>query len=58
MQITDAVQNRKDLEIYHLETHENRQVLDQYFKNWLRRPDISDDRYQELVARLLTTCAC
>jgi hypothetical protein len=49
MLIADKVQNRKDFELYHLDTHERSNVLDQYFKNWLTRLGITEERYQELV---------
>ena len=49
MLIADKVQNRKDFELYHLDTHERSDVLDQYFKNWLTRLGITEERYQELV---------
>jgi hypothetical protein len=49
MLIADKVQNRKDFELYHLDTHERSDVLDQYFKNWLIRLGITEERYQELV---------
>lgn len=52
MLIADKVQNRKDFEIHHLEKHENSARLDVYFKNWLRKLDVSEARYKELVLRL------
>ncbi len=52
MLIADKVQNRRDFEIHHLGAHENARVLDQYFKNWLRRLDVSEQRYQALIAPL------
>ena len=48
--IADKVQNRKDFEIHHRNTHENREILAQYFDNWLRRLAVSEVRYTELVS--------
>jgi hypothetical protein len=52
MLVADKVQNRKDFEIHHHETHENADVLARYFRNWLRRLGIGEERYLAL-ARLL-----
>lgn len=52
MLVADKVQNRKDFEIHHLGSHENSVVLQRYFGNWLRKLDISETRYGELVALL------
>lgn len=52
MLIADKVQNRKDFEKYHLQSHPRSPVLEQYFKNWLARLAISEDRYQELILLL------
>jgi hypothetical protein len=52
MLIADKVQNRKDFEIHHLGKHENSARLEVYFKNWLRKLEVSEVRYQELVLRL------
>jgi hypothetical protein len=49
MLIADKVQNRKDFERYHRDTHPRAQALDQYFRNWLAALEISETRYQELV---------
>jgi hypothetical protein len=49
MLIADKVQNRKDFEVHHHSTHENTEVLVQYFNNWLRALGISEARYRELV---------
>ncbi len=52
MLVADKVQNRKDFELFHLESHPKSAVLAGYFGNWLRRLDISEERYEELLARL------
>lgn len=48
MLIADKVQNRKDFELFHLGKHERSNELDSYFKNWLRKFDISEERYEQL----------
>jgi len=52
MLVADKVQNRKDFLAYHKGTHARSDELDYYFKLWLRRLDISEERYQELVEGL------
>ena len=52
MLVADKVQNRKDFDVHHRDSHANSAVLQRYFANWLRRLDISETRYGELVARL------
>lgn len=52
MLIADKVQNRKDFLLYHKDTHERSLELDFYFKYWLDKLGISEERYQELVKDL------
>jgi hypothetical protein len=52
MLVADKVQNRKDFEIHHLGSHPNSAVLQRYFANWLRRLDISETRYGQLIGLL------
>lgn len=52
MLIADKVQNRKDFLVYHKGTHEKSLELDFYFKYWLDKLGISEERYQELVENL------
>jgi hypothetical protein len=52
MLIADKVQNRKDFERYHRETHPRAGELDHYFRNWLTALGITEARYQELVQRI------
>jgi glutamate racemase len=52
MLVADKVQNRKDFEIYHLQNHPRSKELQQYFRNWLQRLEISEEKYQELVAKI------
>lgn len=49
MLIADKVQNRKDFELYHKGKHEKSDELDRYFKQWLNRLEISEEKYRELV---------
>lgn len=52
MLVGDKVQNRKDFELYHLGKHDRSDELDFYFKLWLKRLGISEERYLELVEGL------
>lgn len=56
MLIADKVQNYKDFLIYHLDTHDRAQRLDQYFRQWLERLGVSKERFREL-GRLLKDVA-
>lgn len=49
MLIGDKVQNRKDYAIYHEATHENRERLTKYFKEWCARLGVDEAHYAELV---------
>jgi hypothetical protein len=51
MLIGDKVQNRKDFERYHAETHENRDRLAEYFGQWCEALGVAE-RYAELKAIL------
>ncbi len=48
MLVADKVQNRKDFEIYHQNTHPRSQELSVYFHKWQEQLGISEERYQEL----------
>ncbi len=52
MLIADKIQNRKDFEAYHKQTHPRSVELDQYFKNWLQKLEVSESFYQDTVAIL------
>jgi hypothetical protein len=52
MLIADKIQNRKDFELYHLGKHERSDELDEYFKNWFKRLQITEEFYQEIKAKL------
>ena len=54
MLIADKVQNRKDFEIHHLDSHQNSAILAQYFRNWLKRLGITETQYRELVQQIDT----
>lgn len=45
----DKVQNRKDFEAHHKQTHPRSKELKEYFNNWMEILSISEDKYQELV---------
>jgi hypothetical protein len=53
MLIADKVQNYKDFELYHKQTHERSKELDEYFNNWLKRLNIPIERYQKWKEELL-----
>lgn len=53
MLIGDKVQNRKDFELYHAETHDNRVRLAEYFREWCDALGVAD-RYEALKALLPT----
>jgi len=45
MLVADKIQNRKDFEIYHKQSHPKAKELDEYFKNWLLRLEVSEEKY-------------
>ncbi len=49
MLVADKVQNRKDFLKYHFGTHPKSKELDVYFKNWLRRLEITESMYESLL---------
>lgn len=49
MLIADKIQNYKDFELYHKETHPRSTALTEYFENWLQRLNISKEFYKECV---------
>ncbi|WP_157641912.1 hypothetical protein [Burkholderia ubonensis] len=51
MLIGDKVQNRKDFEQYHAETHDNRVRLAEYFRQWCEALGVAE-RYEALKAML------
>jgi hypothetical protein len=48
MLVADKIQNRKDFEIYHLETHPRNNELDAYFKEWLAALHVSEREYKAM----------
>lgn len=53
MLIADKIQNRKDFELYHLGVHARSNELDEYFKNWMKRLSIDEDKYQNFKNELI-----
>ena len=53
MLIADKVQNRKDFEIYHKDYHPNSDILTNYFNNWLKALEVTEDHYVYLKGILL-----
>lgn len=52
MLMADKIQNRKDFERFHKDTHERSAELDYYFKVWFKRLEISEETYQSIVSEL------
>jgi hypothetical protein len=48
MLVADKVQNRKDFEKHHADTHPQAHKLDAYFRFWLDALGVREDKYQEL----------
>jgi hypothetical protein len=46
MLIADKVQNRKDFDLYHAQSHPRSQELKIYFDNWFQKLAISEIQYQ------------
>jgi hypothetical protein len=53
MLVADKIQNRKDFEIYHKENHPRAVELDKYFKNWLLKLSVTEEKYQSYCQNLL-----
>lgn len=49
MLIADKVQNRADFVKHHLGTHPRSAELDRYFRLWLERLGVDDERYAQLT---------
>jgi hypothetical protein len=49
MLIADKIQNYKDFQLYHKDTHPRSQELTEYFENWFERLAISKQFYNECV---------
>ena len=50
MLVADKVQNRADYLRFHRDTHARSEELDRYFRLWLERLGINEERYTELAA--------
>ncbi len=53
MLIADKIQNRKDFELYHKDTHPRSKELTYYFMNWLAVLGITEEQYQFYKYKLL-----
>ena len=54
MLVADKIQNRKDFEAYHQNTHPRAAELAQYFQNWFLRLQISQEKYQHYCSLLFS----
>ncbi len=52
MLVADKIQNRKDFEQYHQQTHARSGELTVYFQNWLRRLGITEEEYLRYCRQL------
>jgi hypothetical protein len=52
MLISDKIQNRKDFEMYHIDTNPRTNELQKYFKNWFSRLGVSEELYQSFKQEL------
>lgn len=50
MLVADKVQNRKDFEVHHAQTHPDRDRLADYFTTWLDALGVDEAEYQRLAA--------
>jgi hypothetical protein len=48
MLVMDKVQNKKDFELYHKDTHARSAELSVYFDNWLAKLGVTEEEYQRL----------
>lgn len=53
MLIADKIQNRKDFELYHSDTHPRAARLEQYFTEWLEKLGVSEERYLKMKQEIL-----
>lgn len=49
MLIADKIQNKKDFDLYHKGMHIRSNQLEEYFNNWFKRLDITENFYSESV---------
>jgi hypothetical protein len=52
MLIADKVQNRRDFDRHHADSHPRAAALDAYFKRWLRKLNVDEERYASLASIL------
>ena len=53
MLIADKIQNFKDFQLYHQNTHPRSKELTEYFNNWLKKLGISEEKYNEIINKLI-----
>ena len=53
MLIADKIQNRKDFELYHMDSHPRSDKLKQYFIEWLQKLGITEEIYAEMKNDLI-----
>jgi hypothetical protein len=53
MLVADKVQNRKDFELYHIDSHGRARELNTYFHNWLDRLSVRESFYQDMKGELV-----
>jgi hypothetical protein len=58
MLTADKVQNYRDFQAYHSNTHPRREALDLYFRRWLAAVGIDDDTYQRLCCVIELEAQC
>ena len=54
MLTADKIQNRKDFELYHLDSHERADELVEYFAKWFLRLGITEKMYQDSLEVMAT----
>lgn len=52
MLIIDKIQNRKDFDLYHKDTHPRSAELTEYFDNWFKRLGITSEMYNKCLVEL------
>ena len=53
MLIADKIQNRKDFELYHKDSHPRAARLKEYFTEWLEKLGVAEESYEEMKRGIL-----